>query len=533
MPPLQRFIFVTGGVISGVGKGTVTASIARILKEAGFKIGVMKFDGYLNVDAGTLNPYEHGEVYVLDDGTECDEDLGHYERMLNENLSGKISYLTGGKVLLSILERERKGEYLGKTVQFIPHVVRWVIDHLQEVSKNFEIFLVEVGGSVGDWENWYMIEAARRMKNSEDYRVCIIHVGYVFVPPFLKEPKTRPLQRSVSQIRSLGLNPDILVVRSDIILPPYIIEKIRVRCGIKNVFQVPTYDIYYKVPIVLSRQGILEPILQILDLEKRKDGKLDNFISFCKLWSNCKRSVKIAIIGKYTRVPDAYLSIIEALKHTTLKLGYKPDITLIEATDYENKEIKEFPYDGCIIPGGFGKRAAEGKMRFIEYCRKNKIPVLGLCWGLQLMAIEYARNVCGMERANTTEIDPETPHPVVDLMPEQRDIDKLGGTMRLGSMPVRIVPNTLLHKIYQKELVYERHRHRWEVNPKYFDILRENGLVFSAWSEDGKRVEAIELGNHPFFLGVQFHPEFKSRPENPHPIFVAFAKACIEYSQHR
>ncbi len=535
-----KFVVITGGVLSGLGKGLVAAGLGMLLRSRGLRVTPIKFDGYLNVDAGTMNPYEHGEVYVLDDGTECDMDLGTYERFMDVTLEGDNN-ITSGKLLLSVISKERRGEYLGKTVQFIPHVTgeakRWILRVAEE--QGADVVIMEVGGTVGDIENAYFIEAIRQLSN-ELGRENFAFVHVTLVPELPSgEQKTKPTQHSVSVLRSMGIDPDVIVARSRRPLEPKARQKIALYCGVReeNVISDPDVGSIYRVPLLLEEHGLAERVAEVLGMSSAKaqapghgEGDLAELRRLLDRWESSRESVAVAIVGKYTHLRDAYASLLAAIDHASMHLSLRVDVRWIEATDVERGLIdvrSELEgVQGIVVPGGFGRRGAEGKVESIRVAREEGIPFLGLCFGLQLAVVEYARSVCGLEGANSTEVDPETPHPVIDLLPEQRGVGGKGGTMRLGAHPAVLRPGTLVHRIYGADLVFERHRHRYEVNPMYHNLLRGCGLVFSGTSPDGKLVEFIELPDHPFFVATQAHPEFKSRVLRPHPLFTAFLRAC-------
>ncbi len=523
----MKFIFVTGGVMSGLGKGITCASIGRLLVDMGYKVVPIKVDPYINIDAGTMNPFQHGEVYVLKDGTEVDLDLGHYERFIGVELTGEHN-ITTGKIYKNVIEKERRGDYLGQTVQIIPHVTDEIKSWIRRVAgkSKADICLVEIGGTVGDIEGMPFIEAIRQMKNElkqEDF--MLVHVTLI---PLAKggEQKTKPTQHSVKELRSLGLQPDAIVGRCSEKLKKETKRKISLFCDVPVEAVISNEDVedIYEVVLKFREEKFDEYIVKRLNLEKRQYKK--EWEEIVKRLKSLNEEVTIAIVGKYTYVRDSYISIAEALKHGGIYAGCKVKINWIESEDLEGKENIEIEGDGILVPGGFGKRGTEGKMKAIEYARENNIPFLGICFGFQLAVIEFARNVIGWDDANSGEFASEG-HLVIDLLPEQKKIDKLGGTMRLGEIEVNIVRDTLAYKLYGKEKVYERHRHRYEVNPMYIDDLKRHGLVISGYSND-KRVEIIEYPKNDFFIGTQFHPEFKSRPYDPSPIFVGFVKASLE-----
>ncbi len=538
---MPRYIFVTGGVLSGLGKGILTASIGKLLQWRGFSVIPIKMDGYLNFDAGTLRPTEHGEVWVTEDGGEIDQDLGHYERFLDVNVP-KMNNITSGQIFWQVIKNEREGKYLGKTVQLIPHVTDEIKRRIKLVAEKSkaDFVLVEIGGTVGDYENQLFIEAARQMK-MEGEQCVFVHLSYVPIPKHIGEPKTKPTQHSVKMLRELGVQPDFIVARSEKELDDVRKKKIAVFCDVKeeNVLSDPDVDTIYELPLILEAQGMGEKLLKEFGLKGKELSKdYESWKDYVQKVKSLNKEVKVAIVGKYFDIgdfvlSDSYVSVIEAIRHAAWNNGFKPRIIWINSKDFENDEskldvLKEV--DAVIVPGGFGSSGVEGKIKAIEFCRKNNIPFLGLCYGLQLAVVEFARNVCGLEGAHTTEIDPETPHPVIDILPEQKRImeeSRYGATMRLGSYPAKLKPGTLVWKLYgKKDVVYERHRHRYEVNPKYHEILQKHGLVFSGMSPDGRLVEFIELPNHKFFVATQAHPEFTSRFMKPNPLFDGLIKAA-------
>lgn len=538
----MAYIFVTGGIISGLGKGIVTASILRILKSRGYKVTAIKIDPYVNVDAGTLRPTEHGEVWVTEEGGETDEDLGHYERFICESLT-KDHNITTGKIYYSVIEKERKGEYLGKTVQLIPHITDEIKNCIKNVAEktNSEIVLIEIGGIVGDYENIIFLEAARQLNREE--KVVFVHVSYVPIPNKLGEPKTKPTQQSVKLLRELGIQPDFIICRSRENLDEVRKQKISLFCDIpkENIIDDPDIETVYELPLIFEKQNLSKKILNKLNLSEKTTNFLDlkEWEERTNILKQKDRIVKIGIVGKYIgtgnfKLADSYISVEEAVKHACAFLGYRPEIVWIDSTRIELNLPK---IQGIIIPGGFGTTGIEGKLKTITYCRENNIPFLGLCLGLQLAVIEFARNVCGLKDANSTEIDENTKNPVIDILPEQRDIiknKKYGATMRLGVYPAVLKEGTKVYKLYKKfnliknNIIFERHRHRYELNPEYHKILQNNGMIFSGFSPDGKLVEFIELPNHKFFVATQAHPEFKSNLLNPSPLFYGFVESCLK-----
>jgi len=527
---VMKFIVVTGGVMSGLGKGITAASIGRLLIDQGYKVVPIKIDPYINIDAGTMNPFQHGEVFVLKDGTEVDLDLGHYERFMGVELTGEHN-ITTGKIYKRVIEKERKGEYLGQTVQIIPHVTDEIKSWIREVARknNAEICLIEIGGTVGDIESMPFLEAIRQMRMEEkEEDFLLVHVTLVPLDAG-GEQKTKPTQHSVKELRELGLYPDVIVGRCKEKLKDSTKRKIALFCDVEVDAVISNEDCdIYEVPIKFKEEKLDQVILEKLKLEKRRES--DEWEKLVKRMRELKEEVDIAIVGKYVDVKDAYLSIREALKHAGISVGCRVNCIWIDAERLERESVP-LDYDGILIPGGFGKRGAEGKIRAIKYARERNIPFLGICFGFQLAVVEFARNVCKLN-ASSAEID-QSEHCVIDLLPEQKKISELGGTMRLGEIEVTIKPGTILHELYGKEKVYERHRHRFEVNPEYVPLFEKMGLVFSAFSDNGKRMEALEISKHRFFIGTQFHPEFKSRPLSPSPPFVGFVRSALLFRKER
>jgi len=536
---MPKYIFVTGGVLSGVGKGVTTASIAMLLQSMGYNVTAIKIDPYINVDAGTMNPYAHGEVFVTDDGGETDLDIGHYERFLGKNLSKKNN-ITTGQVFLSVITKERKGEYLGQTVQIIPHVTNEIKSLIREVVKedNVDIALIEIGGTVGDIESLPFLEAVRQMRLEEGIsNTFFVHVA---LTPTLKatgEQKTKPVQHSVQELRRIGIQPDMIVVRCEKPLVDEARRKIALYSNVPIEYVISNHDveIIYEVPLILHEQGVPKLIAQKLELDYREPD-LSKWIDFVNRLKKAKIDITIAMIGKYTKLRDSYLSIIEALKHASATTGVKPHLRWIESSELEDLDIKEIgkqiaDVDAAIILPGFGKRGAEGKIKAIKYLRENDIPTFGICFGFQLMVIEFARNVIGLKDANSVELDPSTHQPVVDLLPSQRNIGFLGGTMRLGARAIKLLKGSYVYKAYGRDIIIERHRHRYTVNMKYIDLFESCGFRISGISEDkgGDVVEFMELVSNKFFIGTQAHPEFRSKPLNPSPIFVFFLETVMNY----
>lgn len=520
----MKYVVVTGGVISGLGKGVTTASIAKIIQSMGHKVTVVKIDPYVNVDAGTMSPFEHGEIFVLEDGGEVDLDLGNYERFLNIHLT-KDHNITTGKVYLNVIEKERKGAYLGKTVQIIPHITDEIRNEIRKIGKDHDITVIEVGGTVGDIESMPFLEALRQLSIEED--VVFIHVTLVPNLTVVGEPKTKPTQHSVKTLREVGISPHIIVCRSTQKLNEKTKEKIALFTNVKvdHVISAPDVEDIHFMPIIFNEEKIGQKILDYFKI----DGKPNLSLWKSILCKNYKKDINLAIVGKYIDLHDSYLSISQALKHASFKTCYKTNISWIEAENFDDSQstydLQNF--DGILVPGGFGSRGVEGKINVIKYARENNIPFLGICLGFQLSVIEYARNVCGLKNANTTEIC-NTEYPVIDLLPEQKKISTKGGNMRLGASEIILDKNSMIHSLYKTDRIFERHRHRYEVNKDYVDILtKDKKLIFSAKSPNGL-MEALEIKGHPFFLGTQFHPEFKSKVESVAPTFYGFVKAMGE-----
>ncbi|MFN3421068.1 MAG: CTP synthase [Armatimonadota bacterium] len=528
----RKFVFVTGGVASSLGKGITAASLGRLLKARGLKVALQKIDPYLNVDAGTMNPYQHGEVFVTEDGAETDLDLGHYERFVDINLTRK-SNVTTGQIYGAVIEKERRGEYLGQTVQVIPHITDEIKQRIHEVADEWDadVTIVEIGGTVGDIEGLPFLEAARQFKLDVGAdNVLYLHV--TLIPTVAGgELKTKPTQHSVRELRSIGIQPDGLVCRTPQPLTEEMRRKISLFCDTPQeaVFEAVDTDFVYEVPLLLEEQGIARWVMQRLGLT---DGEpdLDDWRELVCRGRNPLDEVTIAMVGKYVQLRDAYLSVVEALKHGGFSNQVRVRIRWVDAEQLNDETVQSLlkGVDGIVVPGGFGYRGIEGKIFAIKHAREKGIPFLGLCLGLQCAVIEFARNVCGLKGANSTEFDEETRHPVIALMDEQRQVVQKGGTMRLGAYPCFLKPGTKVAEIYNAHLVYERHRHRYEVNPRYHETLERHGMVLSGISPDGKLVEVIELPDHPFFVATQFHPEFKSRPNRPHPLFAAFIGAALK-----
>ncbi|MFQ6082749.1 MAG: CTP synthase [Candidatus Aminicenantia bacterium] len=533
---MAKFIFVTGGVLSALGKGIAAASIGRLLESRGFKVTIQKFDPYLNVDPGTMSPFQHGEVYVTDDGAETDLDLGHYERFTSTKTTRDHNW-TAGKIYESIITKERKGDYLGKTVQVIPHVTDEIKQAVLKVANDMDIVIAEIGGTVGDIESLPFLEAIRQMRlKYGKENVIFIHLTLV---PYIKaagELKTKPTQHSVRELREIGIQPDILLCRTDRFLPPELKAKISLFTNVPEeaVITAKDVDVIYEVPLVLAQQGLDEIILRLLNLP-RKERNLKDWKDLVNRIKNPKDKVEIALVGKYAGLHDSYKSLVEALNHGGIAHNVKVNICWVESEDIEPESAKNLfgGIDGILVPGGFGIRGIEGKIKAITYAREKAIPFFGICLGMQCATIEFARNVCSLNRANSTEFDPDTPHKVFFKWRELVGIEEMGGTMRLGAYLCQLKKDSFAYQAYQKEEIYERHRHRYEFNPTYEEILSKKGLFISGRNPEKNLVEIVEIKDHPWFLGCQFHPEFKSKPLSPHPLFKAFIGACYEYRNKR
>jgi CTP synthase len=532
-----KFIFVTGGVASGLGKGITTASLGRLFKSRGLKVAIQKLDPYINVDPGTMNPFEHGEVFVLDDGAETDLDLGHYERFVDEDLHRGSNFTTGA-VYSSVLAKERRGDYLGKTVQVIPHITDEIKERIRALAETeaADLVIVEIGGTVGDIESLPFLEAVRQLRNEIGRDHCaFVHVSLMpFIGPS-GELKTKPTQHSVKELRSLGLQPDAIVCRSDRPIGRNLKEKISLLCdvpisGVISAIDAPSI---YQVPLTLHREGLDTELARHLGIDAEPD--LSEWEALVRRIEGATEPVRIAVVGKYVNLRDAYLSVMEALRHGGFHHGADVQIEWIASDDLGGAATHEAlaGVDGVLIPGGFGVRGVEGKVAAVRFARENRVPFLGICLGLQCAVIEFARHVCGLEGANSSEFDPASPHPVIDLLPEQKNVTDLGASMRLGAQPCHVVPDTLAARCYGEDVVYERHRHRWEVNPAYHESLQAGGLVLSGNSHNGRLTEIVELPEHPFFIAGQFHPELRSRPTRPHPLFRAFVGAAKAHRRER
>ncbi|MDI6735901.1 MAG: CTP synthase [bacterium] len=533
---MTKYIFITGGVVSSLGKGIAAASIGQLLENKGFKIRMQKLDPYINVDPGTMSPYQHGEVYVTDDGAETDLDLGHYERFTN-SIMNKDSNITAGAVYYSVIMKERKGDYLGKTVQVIPHITDEIkAGILKLANDDVDVVIVEIGGTVGDFEGLPFLEAIRQFRKDVG-RENVLYVHLTFVP-FINvsgETKTKPTQHSVIKLRELGITPDIILCRTEKPLSVELKDKITLFCDVDKEAIIDAYDVdtVYEIPLVFKKQGLDKIIIKLLNLTPQMEElpQEEEWMEIVNILKNSKTEVTIAVVGKYIQLKDAYKSIIEALIHGGIPHQAKINIKWVDSEELiipEKIDIAFKDVDGILIPGGFGYRGIEGKIEAVRYARENKIPFLGICLGLQCAVIEFAKNVAGLENANSSEVNPNTPYPVIGLMETQKQTADKGGTMRLGLYSAKLLPNSFAHKAYEKDLIYERHRHRYEVNNKYRQILATHGLVFSGLSLDDNLVEIIELKNHTWFVATQFHPEFKSKPTVPHPLFRDFVGASLK-----
>lgn len=533
---MTKYLFFTGGVVSSVGKGVTAAAIGRLLKERGFRVAAQKLDPYINVDPGTMSPYQHGEVFVLEDGAETDLDLGHYERFIDTSLN-RVCNITTGQVYAEVIAKERRGDYLGGTIQVIPHITNEIKRRIGLVAKTTgaEIVLVEVGGTVGDIESLPFLEALRQMR-SDAGRENTLYIHVTWLPHIgaTGELKTKPTQHSVRELRSIGISPDMIVARSDFPVDEELREKIALFCDVERRAVVPmvTTPILYEVPLLLEKAKVGEYLLERLKLQARSQPDWTEWEVLIGKVNRAKPTATVALIGKYVELHDAYMSVREALKHAGLAVGVDVEIAWVHSAELEKGRGWEVVRSagGIIVPGGFGSRGTEGKIQAARYAREEKVPYLGLCLGMQLMVVELARHALKSEDVNSTEFDRSTSHPVIDLMPDQRAIADMGGTMRLGLYPCHLQPGTDARAAYAQDVVQERHRHRFELNNAYRATLEKAGMRFSGLSPDGKLVEIAEMADHPFMLGTQFHPEFLSRPNRPHPLFVAFLRAVCERS---
>ena len=537
--PNSKYVFVTGGVTSSLGKGIISASLAKLLQARGLRTTIQKFDPYINVDPGTLNPYEHGECYVTDDGAETDLDLGHYERFLNVKTS-QANNVTTGRIYQSVIEKERRGDFLGKTVQVIPHITNEIKARMQLLGKSGEhdIVITEIGGTVGDIESLPYIEAVRQLRWELGRENCmVIHLTLV---PFLsaaKELKTKPTQHSVKTLMESGINADVLVCRTEHELSDDLRKKLALFCNVEQeaVIQSIDAETIYDVPILMYEEGLDQVVMKRLGIEDEKEPDLNHWNNFLKRHKNPKSTVTIGLIGKYVELQDSYKSILESFVHAGAANEVEVKVVPIHSSNLEEKDMQEkiSNLDGVLVAPGFGERGIEGKINAVKYVREHQIPFFGICLGMQMAVIEYARNVLQLPAANSVEMDADTPHPVISLMDDQHNIIQKGGTMRLGAWTCAIEKDTLLHKVYQKTSIEERHRHRYEFNDAYYEQYQTNGMIASGVNPETKLVEAIELPAHPWFVGVQYHPEYSSTVANPHPLFVGFVNACNRYAQSK
>lgn len=529
---MTKFVFVTGGVVSSIGKGIVAASLGRLLKSRDYSVSILKLDPYINVDPGTMSPFQHGEVFVTEDGAETDLDLGHYERFTDTSMS-RLNSVTTGSIYQAVINKERRGDYNGGTVQVIPHITNEIKERILRVAHNTnpDVVITEIGGTVGDIESLPFLEAIRQFRK-EVGRQNVLYMHVTLIPwiPAAGEMKTKPTQHSVKELRSIGIQPDILVCRSDRPLPPGMKEKMSEFCDVPAECVITCQDArsIYEVPLRLEKEGLATQAIDLLQLEQRSPN-LGQWQTLIERLYQPSQELEIAIVGKYVRLSDAYLSVVEALKHAAIATGSALNLRWINSEEIEEKGAEHYlaNVDGIVVPGGFGIRGVDGKIAAIEYAREHKIPFLGLCLGMQCSVIEWARNVAHLEGAHSAEFVPDAKNAVINLLPEQQDVVDLGGTMRLGLYPCRLAPNTLTLSLYGKEVVYERHRHRYEFNNAYRNLFLESGYVVSGTSPDGRLVEIIELPGHPFFVATQFHPEFQSRPSSPHPLFRGFMQAAL------
>lgn len=530
---MTKYIFVTGGVVSSLGKGITAASLGRLLKNRGLKVTIQKFDPYINVDPGTMSPYQHGEVFVTDDGAETDLDLGHYERFIDINLN-KYSNVTTGKIYSTVLKKERRGDYLGGTVQVIPHITNEIKERVFRAGRetNADVVITEIGGTVGDIESLPFLEAIRQIK-SDVGRDNVMYIHCTLVP-YIKaagEMKTKPTQHSVKELRSLGIQPNVIVVRTEMPMSQDMKDKIALFCDIdpKAVIEARDADTLYAVPLMLQEQMLDQIVCEHLKLNCN-EADMTEWVALVEKVRNLSNKTTIALVGKYVELQDAYISVVEALRHAGYAFDADVDIRWINSEHVDRNNVAQLlqGVNGILVPGGFGDRGIEGKIEAIRYAREQRIPFLGICLGMQLASVEFARHVVGLKGAHSAEIDPNTPHPIIDLLPEQKDIEDLGGTLRLGLYPCKLVEGTKAYEAYQDEVIYERHRHRYEFNNEYRTMMEEHGFVFSGTSPDGRLVEIIELKDHPWFVAAQFHPEFTSRPTRPQPLFREFIRASLE-----
>jgi CTP synthase len=532
---MTKFVFVTGGVVSSIGKGIVAASLGRLLKSRNYSVSILKLDPYINVDPGTMSPFQHGEVFVTQDGAETDLDLGHYERFTDTSMS-RLNSVTTGSIYQAVINKERRGDYNGGTVQVIPHITNEIKERIMRVARDTtpDVVITEIGGTVGDIESLPFLEAIRQFRK-EVGRQNVLYMHVTLIPWIASagEMKTKPTQHSVKELRSIGIQPDILVCRCDRPLPNGLKQKLSEFCDVPAECVITAQDAksIYEVPLIVEQEGLAEQVLELLQMEQRIPDLVEWQTMVERLYSP-KYQVEIAIVGKYVRLSDAYLSVVEALRHGAIATNGELVLRWVNSETLEVEDVEKHleGVDGIIVPGGFGNRGVDGKIAAINYARERHIPFLGLCLGMQCSVIEWARNVAGFTDANSAEFDPQTTNPVINLLPEQQDVVDLGGTMRLGLYTCRVLPNTMAFHLYQQDVVYERHRHRYEFNNAYRQLFLESGYVISGTSLDGRLVEMIELPHHPFFIACQFHPEFLSRPSAPHPLFAGFMQAAIARS---
>lgn len=529
---MTKFVFVTGGVVSSIGKGIVAASLGRLLKSRDYSVSILKLDPYINVDPGTMSPFQHGEVFVTEDGAETDLDLGHYERFTDTSMS-RLNSVTTGSIYQAVINKERRGDYMGGTVQVIPHITNEIKERIHRVAKNTnpDVVITEIGGTVGDIESLPFLEAIRQFrKDVGRNHVIYMHVTLLPWIPAAGEMKTKPTQHSVKELRSIGIQPDVLVCRCDRPLPPGLKDKLSSFCDVpvESVITAQDARSIYEVPLNLEREGLAQQTLELLKLPQREPN-LATWQTLVEQMYSPTHQLEIAIVGKYIQLSDAYLSVVEALRHAAISVGSELNLRWISSEELESYGAQHFlaNVSGIIVPGGFGFRGVDGKISAIQYAREHQIPFLGLCLGMQCCVIEWAQHVAKLEDANSAEFAPDATNLVINLLPEQQDVVDLGGTMRLGLYPCRIAPNTLASSLYQEEVVYERHRHRYEFNNAYRNLFLDTGYKVSGTSPDGRLVEIIELPQHPFFIATQFHPEFRSRPSSPHPLFHGFMQAAV------
>lgn len=534
---MTKFVFVTGGVVSSIGKGIVAASLGRLLKSRDYSVSILKLDPYINVDPGTMSPFQHGEVFVTRDGAETDLDLGHYERFTDTSMS-RLNSVTTGSIYQAVLNKERRGDYMGGTVQVIPHITNEIKERILRVAKdtNPDVVIIEIGGTVGDIESLPFLEAIRQFRKDVGGRRNVIYAHVTLVPwiPAAGEMKTKPTQHSVKELRSIGIQPDILVCRSDRPLPPGLKEKMSEFCDVPVECVITSQDAssIYEVPLILEREGLAHQVIDLLQLEQRQPD-LSEWQKIVGRMHHPKQTVEVAIVGKYVRLSDAYLSVVESLRHAAVAASADLRLRWVNSEDIEPQTVAQLlaGVNAIVVPGGFGPRGIDGKITTIQYAREHQIPFLGLCLGMQCSVIEWARNVAKLEDANSAEFDITCQNPVINLLPEQQDVVDLGGTMRLGLYACRLTPGTYTEKLYQEEVVYERHRHRYEFNNAYRNLFLETGYKISGASPDGRLVEIIELPSHPFFIATQFHPEFQSSPSKPHPLFDGLIQAALGIMQ--